>query len=131
MTNPVEIADWEPRPTIDEWEEEWEIATNLQHRYPHWQPIAAINQDRCYEFDIVAAFYDPQSGCYYAARTNGCSCPSPWDEEQTEVKGPMSSRHECLQAFRQLAEQGDEYIDYAYPASQAIDATQNILNHTQ
>lgn len=124
MTNPAKIAEWEPN------DDEWGNYNNLQTRYPYWQPIAAINQDRCYEFDIVAAFYDPQGDCYYAARTSGCSCPSPWDEDQTDVKGPMSSRRECLQAFRQLAEQGDKYIDYAYPASQAIDATQNILNHT-
>lgn len=126
MTNPAKIANWEHRPEPDEWDR----LDNLQTRYPYWQPIAAINQDRIYEFDIVAAFYDPKGDCYYAARTSGCSCPSPWDDDATEVKGPMRSRRECLQAFRQLAEQGDEYISSAYPASQAIDATQNILNHT-
>lgn len=123
MTNPAKIAEWEPN-------NGWSSGNNLQIRYPYWQPIAAVNQDLCYEFNIVAAFYDPQGDCYYAARTIGCSCPAPWDEEQTEVKGPMRSRRECLQAFRQLAEQGYRYFDYAYPASQAIDATQNILNHT-
>lgn len=124
MSNPAKIAEWQ----VNDYE--WVSGGNLQHRYPYWQPIAAINQDCIYEFDIVAAFYDPQGECYYAARTTGCSCPAPWDEEQTEVKGPMSSRRECLQAFRQLAEKGDGYVDNAYPASQAIDATQSILNHT-
>ena len=124
MTNPAKIAEWEP------YDDKWRSGKNLQVRYSYWQPIAAINQDRIYAFDIVAAFYDPQGDCYYAARTSGCSCPSPWDEDETEVKGPMSSRRECLRAFRQLAEQGDKYIDYAYPASPAIVATQNILNHT-
>ncbi|WP_408931110.1 hypothetical protein ACKFRM_06715 [Corynebacterium sp. YSMAA1_1_D6] len=123
MTNPAKIAEWEPN-------NGWSSGNNLQTRYPYWQAIAAVNQDLCYEFDIVAAFYDPQGQCYYAARTRGCSCPAPWDEDQTEVKGPMGSRRECLQAFRQLAEQGDEYTYDAYPVSQAIDATQNILNHT-
>lgn len=123
MSNSAKIAEWQ----LDDYE--WLSGSNLQKRYPYWKPIAAINQDRCYEFDIVAAFYDPQGDCYYAARTSGCSCPAPWAEEQTEVKGPMSSRRECLRAFQQLAEKGDEYVDNAYPASQAIDATQSILNH--
>lgn len=123
MTNPAKIAEWEPN-------NGWSNGNNLQTRYPYWQPIAALNQYRPYEFDIVTAFYDPQGDCYYAARTTGCSCPSPWDADQTEVKGPMGSRRECLQAFRQLAEKYGEYFDYAYPESQAIDATQNILNHT-
>lgn len=122
--NPDHAADWRiyDMDLVD--------GDNLQKRYPQWHPIAAINQDRSYEFDIVAVFYDPLGDCYYAARTSGCSCPSPWDENQTEVKGPLFTPRDAIRAFRDLAKDADSYTDH-YKASETIDAVGAILNHNK
>lgn len=100
-----------------DWHTEWRDGDNLAVRYHYWKPVAGFAQDRAYEFDIVAAFWDPLEKVYKVGHTSGCSCPAPWDEAQTEIKTARTAR----EALRFMAEFGERNGDY--PATQIMEST--------
>lgn len=106
MTAIADRIDWHDRETGD----------NLATRYHYWKPIAGFAQDRPYEFDIVAVFYDPLEKVFKVGRTSGCSCPLPWDEAQTDIKTAQTAR-EALRFMADFAELG------GYPTVQIMEAT--------
>lgn len=99
-----------------DWHTDWRDGDNLAVRYHYWQPIAGFAYDYTYQFDIVAVFWDPLEKVFKVGHTSGCSCPSPWDEAQTEIKTTQSAR-EALRFMGEFAEDRD------YPASQIMEAT--------
>lgn len=106
MTTIAERIDWY----------DWKTGDNLATRYHYWKPIAGFAQDRAYEFDIVAVFWDPLEKVFKVGHTSGCSCPTPWDEDRTEIKTAATAR-EALRFMAQFAK------DEGYPASQIMEAT--------
>lgn len=112
------------------WDPELEMHANLSTRYPYWEPIAGLAQDRTYEFDIVAVFWDPLGKCYKVGHTSGCSCPAPWDEEQTEIKTARTPR-EAIIYLTEFVDKGNEYAGYGnqYTAAKFLDAVETIRNH--
>lgn len=117
MTDLTEVIAWTP-------DLEW---TNLSTRYHYWEPIAGLAQDRSYEFDIVAVFWDPLGKCYKVGRTSGCSCPSPWDEAQTEIKIARTPR-EAITYLTEFIDNANGYGE-AYSAAKFLDAVDTIRNH--
>ena len=99
-----------------DWNREYRSDYNLAVRYHYWKPIAGFTQDRAYEFDIVAAFWDPLEKVIKVGRTSGCSCPTPWDEDHTEIRTAQTAR-EALRFMADFA--GHD----AYPAVQIMEAT--------
>lgn len=99
-----------------DWHTDWRDGDNLAVRYHYWQPIAGFAQDRAYEFDIVAVFWDPLEKVFKVGRTTGCSCPTPWDEDRTEIKTAQTVR-EALTLMAQFAEHD------GYPTAQIMEAT--------
>lgn len=106
MTTIAERIDWH----------DWKTGDNLATRYHYWKPIAGFAQDRAYEFDIVAAFWDPLEKVIKVGHTSGCSCPTPWDEDHTEIRTAQTAR-EALRFMADFA--GHD----AYPAVQIMEAT--------
>lgn len=109
------------------WTPELEWHSNLSTRYHYWEPIAGLAQDRSYEFDIVAVFWDPLGGCYQVGHTSGCSCPSPWDEGQTEIKTARTPR-EAITYLTEFIDNANGYGE-AYSAAKFLNAVDTIRNH--
>lgn len=118
MTDLTDVIAWDP---------ELERHSNLSTRYHYWEPIAGLAQDRSYEFDIVAVFWDPLGKCYQVGRTSGCSCPSPWDEAQTEIKTARTPR-EAITYLTEFIDNANGYGE-AYSAAKFLDAVDTIRNH--
>lgn len=117
-------------PDVIAWTPDLDWNTNLSTRYHYWEPIAGLSQDRTYEFDIVAVFWDPLGKCYKVGRTSGCSCPSPWDEAQTEIKTARTPS-EAITYLTEFVDKSNEYAGYGdqYTAAKFLDAVDTIRNH--
>ena len=78
----------------------------------------------------MAVFWDPLGKCYQVGRTHGCSCPSPWDEAQTEIKTARTTR-EAITYLTEFVDKGNEYASYGnqYTAEKFLDAVETIRNH--
>lgn len=99
-----------------DWKPEYRNGYNLAVRYHYWKPVAGFAQDRTYEFDIVATFWDPLEKVFKVGHTSGCSCPAPWDEDQTEIKTATTAR----EALRYMADFAECNRDY--PTTQIMEA---------
>lgn len=115
---------------VIEWRPDLESYGNLSTRYHYWVPIAGLSQNRSYEFDIVAVFWDPLGKCYKVGRTSGCSCPSPWDEMQTEIKTARTP-WEAVTYLTEFVDKGNDDAGYGnqYTAAKFLDAVDTIRTY--
>lgn len=112
---------------VIEWRPEIEWSTTLANRYHYWEPIAGLAQNLSYAFDIVAVFWDPLGKCYKVGRTSGCSCPSPWEEAQTEIKTARTPR-EAITYLTEFIDNANGYGE-SYSAAKFLDSVDTIRNH--
>lgn len=54
--------------------------------------IGDWSEDLSYEFHIVLAWKDKESGKYYWAEDSGCSCPTPFEDYFTKESLPVLNR---------------------------------------
>lgn len=114
---------------VIEWRPDLESYGNLSTRYHYWVPIAGLSQDRAYEFDIVAVFWDPLGKCYQVGRTQGCSCPSPWDEAQTEIKTARTTWEAVTYLTEFIDDANDCTYGSMYSTAKFLDAVDTIRTY--
>lgn len=91
MSNAKETIDWHPNSYYP---------SDFEKRYAHLEVVAGVEDlDACYSFAYVGVFYDPKANAYLVGTTSGCSCPSPWEDDTSEMSEYLS-KSEVVSKFR-------------------------------
>ena len=116
MINPADVINWNPNRYYP---------SDFEKRYAHLEVVAGVDDlDACYSFEYVGVFYDPNAGAYMVGSTSGCSCPSPWDEDVSEMDGYLN-RDEAIARFRHVLD--ESYAKWG--TGHVMDAVNAVKNH--
>ena len=116
MINPADVIDWNPNSYCP---------SGFEKRYAHLEVVAGVEDlDACYSFEYVGVFYDPNAGAYMVGSTSGCSCPSPWDDDVSEMSRYLN-RDEAISRFRHVLD--ESYAKWG--TGHVMDAVNAVKNH--
>ena len=116
MSNAKETIDWYLRSYS---------AGEFLERYKHLEVVAGVEDlDASYSFSYVGVFYDPKADAYLVGTTSGCSCPSPWEDDTSEMSEYLS-KSEVTSKFRRTLD--SQYGRWG--AGHVIDAVNAINAH--
>lgn len=77
----------------------------------------------CYEFDTLVIWEDERGGLWWA-RDSGCSCPTPFEDENRDTIQPIRTADDAAKAFA--------YDGYGGPPSavtEGVDLLARVLDH--
>ena len=91
MSNAKETINWHPDSYFE---------GEFLERYKHLEVVAGVEDlDASYSFSYIGVFYDPKANAYLVGTTSGCSCPSPWEDDISEMSYYLS-KSEVVSEFR-------------------------------
>ena len=100
-------------------------AGEFLERYKHLEVVAGVEDlDASYSFSYVGVFYDPKADAYLVGTTSGCSCPSPWEDDTSEMSEYLS-KSEVVSKFRRALD--SQYGRWG--AGHVLDAVNAINAH--
>ena len=111
------VIDWNPGTDYD---------SQFTKRYAHLELITGVEElDASYSFDYVGIFYDPIADGYMVGTTSGCSCPSPWDDQISEMS-PYMGKDAAVKEFRRTLD-ANGYRRWG--AGHVLDAVDALRRH--